>query len=59
MNKKETRGGTRDGSGAQPKYDEPTKTIKFYDYEKTTSIFIIVNSINGKRIVLSSINSST
>lgn len=24
---KETRGGTRKGSGAKPKYNEPTKTI--------------------------------
>jgi len=28
-NKKETRGGTRKGSGAKPKYNEPTKTIAF------------------------------
>ena len=28
-NKKETRGGTRPGSGARPKYNEPTKTIAF------------------------------
>ena len=28
-NKKETRGGTRPGSGAKPKYNEPTKTIAF------------------------------
>ena len=28
-NKKETRGGTRPGSGAKPKYDEATKTIAF------------------------------
>jgi hypothetical protein len=27
--KKETRGGTRKGSGAKPKYDEATKTIAF------------------------------
>ena len=27
--KKETRGGTRKGSGAKPKYDEPTDTIAF------------------------------
>jgi len=26
---KETRGGTRKGSGAKPKYNEPTKTIAF------------------------------
>ena len=26
---KTTRGGTRKGSGAKPKYDEPTKTIAF------------------------------
>lgn len=25
----ETRGGTRKGSGAKPKYNEPTKTIAF------------------------------
>ncbi len=29
MNKKETRGGTRQGSGAKPKYNEQTKTISF------------------------------
>jgi hypothetical protein len=27
--KKETRGGTRQGSGAKPKYSEQTKTIAF------------------------------
>ena len=27
--KKETRGGARKGSGAKPKYNEPTKTIAF------------------------------
>ena len=27
--KKETRGGTRQGSGAKPKYNEPTTTIAF------------------------------
>ena len=27
--KKETRGGTRSGSGARPKYNEPTTTIAF------------------------------
>jgi hypothetical protein len=27
--KKETRGGTRSGSGAKPKYNEPTTTIAF------------------------------
>ena len=27
--KKATRGGTRQGSGAKPKYNEPTKTIAF------------------------------
>jgi hypothetical protein len=29
MYKKETRGGTRQGSGAKPKYNEQTKTIAF------------------------------
>ena len=29
LNKKATRGGTRQGSGAKPKYNEPTKTISF------------------------------
>jgi len=29
LNKKETRGGTRKGSGAKPKYNEQTKTIAF------------------------------
>jgi hypothetical protein len=29
MKKKETMGGARKGSGAKPKYDEPTKTIAF------------------------------
>jgi len=28
-NKKETRGGTRQGSGAKPKYNEETKTVAF------------------------------
>jgi len=28
-NKKETRGGTRKGSGAKPKYKEQTKTVAF------------------------------
>jgi hypothetical protein len=28
-NKKETRGGTRQGSGAKPKYLEQTKTVAF------------------------------
>lgn len=28
-NKKETRGGTRQGSGAKPLYKEPTKVIPF------------------------------
>lgn len=27
--KKETRGGTRQGSGAKPKYNEKTKTVAF------------------------------
>ena len=27
--KKETRGGTRQGSGAKPKYNEETKTLAF------------------------------
>ena len=27
--KKETRGGTRQGSGAKPKYNEQTKTVSF------------------------------
>ena len=27
--KKETRGGTRQGSGAKPKYNEETKTVAF------------------------------
>ena len=27
--KKETRGGTRQGSGAKPKYNEQTKTVAF------------------------------
>ena len=29
MKKKETRGGTRKGSGAKPKYNEQTKTVAF------------------------------
>lgn len=28
-NKKEKRGGTRQGSGAKPKYNEQTKTVAF------------------------------
>ena len=29
MKKKEKRGGTRQGSGAKPKYNEQTKTVAF------------------------------
>jgi len=29
MKEKETRGGTRKGSGAKPKYNEETKTVAF------------------------------
>ncbi len=29
MKKKKTRGGTRQGSGAKPKYNEQTKTVSF------------------------------
>lgn len=29
MKKKETRGGTRQGSGAKPKYSDQTKTVTF------------------------------
>ena len=29
MKKKETRGGTRKGSGAKPKYNEQTETVAF------------------------------
>lgn len=28
-NRKQTRGGTRQGSGAKPKYNEQTKTVAF------------------------------
>jgi hypothetical protein len=31
-NKKETRGGTRQGSGAKPKYSEQTKTVAVADF---------------------------
>jgi hypothetical protein len=43
--KKETRGGTRKGSGAKPKYNEPTKTIAFRcPLSKVEELKVIVKS---------------
>lgn len=43
--KKETRGGTRQGSGAKPKYSEQTKTIAFRcPLSKFDELKLIVNS---------------
>jgi len=44
-NKKETRGGVRQGSGAKPKYSEKTKTVSFRcPLSKVDDIKIFVNS---------------
>lgn len=44
-NKKETRGGTRQGSGAKPKYNEETKTVAFRcPSSKVDELKIIVKS---------------
>ena len=43
--KKETRGGTRQGSGAKPKYNEQTKTVAFRcPVSKVDELKIIVSS---------------
>jgi hypothetical protein len=43
--KKETRGGTRQGSGAKPKYNEQTKTIAFRcPMSKVDELKLIVKS---------------
>ena len=43
--KKETRGGTRQGSGAKPKYNEQTKTVAFRcPLSKVDELKIIVKS---------------
>ena len=43
--KKETRGGTRQGSGAKPKYSEQTKTVAFRcPLSKVDELKIIVKS---------------
>ena len=43
--KKETRGGTRQGSGAKPKYNEHTKTIAFRcPMSKVDELKLIVKS---------------
>jgi hypothetical protein len=41
--KKETRGGTRQGSGAKPKYNEETKTVAFRcPFSKVDELKLIV-----------------
>ena len=43
--KKETRGGTRQGSGAKPKYHEQTKTVAFRcPLSKVDELKLIVKS---------------
>ena len=45
-NKKETRGGTRQGSGAKPKYLEQTKTVSFRcPLSKVDELKLVVKSI--------------
>ena len=45
-NKKETRGGTRKGSGAKPKYNEETKTVSFRcPLSKVDGLKLVVKSI--------------
>jgi len=44
--KKETRGGTRQGSGAKPKYNEETKTVSFRcPLSKVDELKLVVKSI--------------
>jgi hypothetical protein len=44
-NKKEKRGGTRQGSGAKPKYNEATKTVAFRcPLSKVDELKLIVKS---------------
>ena len=44
-NKQETRGGTRQGSGAKPKYNEQTKTVAFRcPLSKVDELKLIVKS---------------
>lgn len=43
--KKETRGGTRQGSGAKPKYNEETKTVAFRcPLSKVDELRVVVKS---------------
>lgn len=43
--KKETRGGTRQGAGAKPKYNEQTKTVAFLcPLSKVDELKLIVKS---------------
>ena len=43
--KKETRGGTRQGSGAKPKYNEQTKTVAFRcPLSKVNELKLVVKS---------------
>jgi hypothetical protein len=45
MKKNETRGGTRQGSGAKPKYNEQTKTVAFRcPLSKVDELKLIVKS---------------
>ncbi len=45
-NKKETRGGTRKGSGAKPKYNEETETVSFRcPLSKVDELKLVVKSI--------------
>lgn len=51
--KKETRGGTRQGSGAKPKYNEETKTIAFRcPVSKVEKLKEIVNAQLSEWVVL-------
>lgn len=44
-NKKKTRGGNRQGSGAKPKYNEKTKTLSFRcPLSKIDELKLIINS---------------
>ena len=45
MKKQETRGGTRQGSGAKPKYNEQTKTVAFRcPLSKVDELKLVINS---------------
>ena len=56
--KKETRGGTRQGSGAKPKYNEQTKTVAFRcPLSKVDELKLLVKSKLSARTVANTFSS--